>query len=49
MEEDDIKEGWRSYFDQLMDVENERIQREVPAREEEEFGLYLEKRRREKR
>ena len=40
-EEDDIKEGWRSYFDQLMNVENKRIQREVPAREEGRMWIVL--------
>ena len=40
-EEDDIKEGWRSYFDQLMNVENERIQSKVPAREEGRVWIVL--------
>ena len=40
-EEDGIKEGWRSYFDQLMNEENERIQREVPAREEGRLWIVL--------
>ena len=40
-EEDGIKEGWRSYFDQLMNEENERMQREVPAREEGRLWIVL--------
>ena len=40
-EGDDIKEGWRSYFDQLMNAENERIQREVPAKEEGRVWIVL--------
>ena len=40
-EEDDMKEGWRSYFDQLMNVENERIQSKVPAREEGRVWIVL--------
>ena len=40
-EEDDIKEGWRSYFDQLMNVESEIIQREVTAREEGSMWIVL--------
>ena len=40
-EEDDIKEGWRSYFDQLMNVESEIIQREVTARKEGRVWIVL--------
>ena len=40
-ESDEIKERWRSYFCHLMNVENERVDRDVEPEEESEEGNYV--------
>ena len=40
-ENDEIKERWRSYFCHLMNVENERVDRDVEPEEESGEGKYV--------
>ena len=39
LHEEEVKERWKMYFEQLMNVENERIEREVETARESEIEV----------